>query len=111
MADIFGNDGNTLGDDILDDEDIFDHEVFDDDDDEIITKQPTLIKEEEEQRKQQKDEEKKEEKSQESRDKRAFDKIKEYLHLSASAVKIKYPTVRNIQSDELIKRVRELPFY
>eukprot|EP01084_Bolivina_argentea_P215671 366213_1 len=49
--------------------------------------------------------------TEESRDKKAFDKIKEYLHLSASAVKIKYPTVKDIQSDELIKRVRELPFY
>merc|ERR1712228_991624 len=119
----FGNDGNTLGDDItnnediddvededeidiiaeiLDDEDIFDHEVFDDDDDDdVITKQPTLIQEEEE----------KKEMSQESRDKKAFDKIKEYLHLSASAVKIKYPTVRNIGSDDLIKKVKELPFY
>eukprot|EP01084_Bolivina_argentea_P142714 250687_1 len=49
--------------------------------------------------------------SEESRDKKAFDKIKEYLHLTASAVKIKYPTVKNIQSDELIKSVKDLPFY
>merc|ERR1712228_998727 len=47
----------------------------------------------------------------EDKNEKAFDKIKEYLHLSASAVKIKYPLVRNIQSDELIKRVKELPFY
>mmetsp|Transcript_21548 Transcript_21548/g.34553 ORF Transcript_21548/g.34553 Transcript_21548/m.34553 type:complete len:677 (-) Transcript_21548:192-2222(-) len=46
-----------------------------------------------------------------SRDQRAFDKIKEYLHLTASAVKIKYPTIKSIQSDELIKKVKELPFY
>jgi len=41
----------------------------------------------------------------------AFDKIKEYLHLTASAVKIKYPTVRGVASADLIKRVKELPFY
>ena len=40
--------------------------------------------------------------------KEAFDKIKEYLHLTASAVKIKYPTVRNVGSDDLIKKVKEL---
>eukprot|EP01083_Nonionella_stella_P000611 1718_1 len=50
--------------------------------------------------------------TEESRDNKAFDKlIKEYLHLTASAVKIKYPSVRNIQSDQLIKRVKDLPFY
>lgn len=38
----------------------------------------------------------------------AFDKIKEYLHLTASAVKIKYPTVRNVASHDLIKKVKEL---
>ena len=103
---------------ILDDEDIFDQEVFDDeggdDDDGAITKQPTLV---EEQMKLTNNKSKQRgggddgKISEETRDKKAFDKIKEYLHLTASAVKIKYPTVKNIQSDELIKRVRELPFY
>mmetsp|Transcript_7220 Transcript_7220/g.6462 ORF Transcript_7220/g.6462 Transcript_7220/m.6462 type:complete len:605 (+) Transcript_7220:358-2172(+) len=120
---------------ILDDEDIFDHEVFDDneegdddDDDGAISKQPSLISEQMKQQsiiqnsdnnnnnnkatpkspRTRRDEKKDDE---ESKDKKAFDKIKEYLHLTASAVKIKYPTVKKIQSDELIKRVKELPFY
>ena len=112
---------------ILDDEDIFDHEVFDDneegDDDGAISKQPSLISEQMRQqsrktshditKQRSKSPRKRDEKKddEETRDKKAFDKIKEYLHLTASAVKIKYPTVKNIQSDELIKRVKELPFY
>jgi len=55
-------------------------------------------------------ERKKREKKQETKEV-AFDKIKEYLHLTASAVKIKYPTVRGVASADLIKRVKELPFY
>ncbi|ETO03161.1 hypothetical protein RFI_34249, partial [Reticulomyxa filosa] len=36
--------------------------------------------------------------------------LKEYLHLTATAVKIKYPKV-NVESDELIRKVQFEPFY
>ena len=38
------------------------------------------------------------------------DPIREYLHLTASAVKMKYPKVE-IETGELIKRVESLAFY
>jgi len=41
---------------------------------------------------------------------RETDALDEYLHLTASAVKINYPTV-NATSEELIEMVRGLPFY
>jgi len=47
------------------------------------------------------------------KDKQDFvaDVIKEYLHLSASSVKIKYPLVINISNETLIEQTRHLPFY
>ena len=39
------------------------------------------------------------------------DVIKEYLHLTASAVKIKYPKITNITSEELIGQAKSLPFF
>ena len=97
--------------DILEDQDLFDPVEDDDDDNEDddvyqaqmkqqIQTSPKMNKQEEGQKD-----------NAEAREKKVFDKIKEYLHLTASAVKIKFPTVKTIQSDELIKRVKELPFY
>merc|ERR1712154_351516 len=73
-------------------------------DDEKVQNEQELIVQENNNKKMKENEE-------EDRDKKAFDKIREYLHLTASAVKIKYPTVKNMQSDELIKKVKDLPFY
>ncbi len=39
-----------------------------------------------------------------------MDALQEYIHLSASAVKINFPSVR-ISQDELIKMVENVPFY
>ncbi|ETO02290.1 hypothetical protein RFI_35146, partial [Reticulomyxa filosa] len=39
------------------------------------------------------------------------DVIKEYLHLSASSVKIKFPLVSAISNEMLIEQTRHLPFY
>ena len=43
-------------------------------------------------------------------DNRQTDALNEYLHLTASAVKINYPTV-NATSKELIEMVKSMPFY
>lgn len=97
--------------DILEDQDLFDPVEDDDDDNEDddvyqaqmkqqIQTSPKMNKQEEGQKD-----------NAEAREKKVFDKIKEYLHLTASAVKIKFPMVKTIQSNELIKRVKELPFY
>ncbi|ETO23972.1 hypothetical protein RFI_13188 [Reticulomyxa filosa] len=47
------------------------------------------------------------------KDKEEFvaDVIKEYLHLSASSVKIKFPLVTSITNEMLIEQTRHLPFY
>jgi len=39
------------------------------------------------------------------------DVIKEYLHLTASAVKIKFPRVTTFTSEQLINQVKSLPFF
>ncbi|ETO24561.1 hypothetical protein RFI_12595, partial [Reticulomyxa filosa] len=47
------------------------------------------------------------------KDKQEFvaDVIKEYLHLSASSVKIKFPLVMAISNEMLIEQTKHLPFY
>jgi len=97
-------------DDILEDPNLFDG--MDEMDEEELNKATnTAMGEELKKEKEKKAKENSKDMSAQEKTEKAFDKIKEFLHLTASAVKIKYPTVRTVQSDDLIKRVKQLPFY
>ncbi|ETO20612.1 hypothetical protein RFI_16606 [Reticulomyxa filosa] len=79
---------------------------------EEITSEPALEEQEEGHKKNEKETGDKVKKMSE-KDKEEFvaDVIKEYLHLSASSVKIKYPLVTTISNEALIEQTKHLPFY